>query len=184
MTLQDKFIFMKKFFTQPRRNASIWPTSNNSAELLCWSINWHEVKTVLELWPGTWPVTKHIIKSLPAGANYYGIEYDDEFMSMLQQKFTIPQVTFIQGNVKDLLKIMQDNAIPVPQVIISTLPNQVFEQYPHLIADLQIYLDQWTSFRAITYAPDLFIDVYQHIQPKILGHTRKNIPPLYVLWVN
>jgi hypothetical protein len=64
------------------------------------------------------------------------------------------------------------------------LPNSVFEQYPHLVDELAAYIEKWTVFRAITYAPDMFIDVYKHIQPKVLGHTWKNIPPLYVLWVN
>lgn len=184
MSLQSHLVFMKKFFTQPWKNASIWPTSDNSAEMLCGSIDWKNVKTVLELGPWTWPVTKYILQSMPLWARYFGIEYETEFMKMLQKKFTHKHWMFIQWNVKDLALIIKKHNIPHPDVIISTLPNSVFEQYPHLVNELSWYLEKWTVFRAITYAPDLFINVYQHIQPKVLCHSRKNIPPLYVLWVN
>jgi len=184
MDLQRNITFMKKFFTNPKRNASIWPTSNNSAELLCSSIDRSKVKNILELGPGTWPVTKYIIQSSQNWADYYGIEYDIDFISLLENRFPAQRGQFLQGNVKDLTAIMSKNSIPTPDLIISTLPNSVFEQYPHLVGELAVFLEQWTVFRAITYAPDLFIDVYQHIHPKVLGHTWKNIPPLYVLWVN
>lgn len=184
MSFKSHMIFMKKFFTQPWKNASIWPTSDNSAEMLCWSIDWKNVKTVLELGPWTWPVTKHIFHSMPSGAQYFGIEYEAEFMKMLQKKFAHKHWTFIQGNVKDLAVIIKKHNIPHPDVIISTLPNSVFELYPHLVNELSAYLVQWTVFRAITYAPDLFLNVYKHIKPKVLCHSRKNIPPLYVLGTN
>ena len=184
MNLQSNLTFLKKFFTQPGKNASIWPTSDNSAELLCGSVDWENVKTVLELGPGTWPVTKHIFKCMPASASYYGIEYDKEFMKLLQERFSKDQWTFIQGNIKDFATIMTSNAIPFPDVIISTLPNSVFETYPHLVDELAVYLAKWTVFRGITYAPELLLDVYKHIKPKVIAHTWKNIPPLYVHWVN
>jgi phospholipid N-methyltransferase len=184
MTLQRNLTFLKKFFTQPGKNASIWPTSDNSAEMLCGSIDREKVTTVLELGPWTWPVTKYIFQSMSASATYYGIEYDAEFVELLQERFVRQQASFIQGNVKDLAALIKKHNIPFPDVIISTLPNNVFEEYPHLVNEFAWYLEKWTVFRAITYAPDLFIDVYKHIKPKVLGHTWKNIPPLYVLWVN
>lgn len=181
MDLQRNLTFMKKFFTQPKKNASIRPTSNNAAELLCSSLDRSKVHTVLELGPGTGPVTKYIVKSLHSGGKYYGIEYDAEFIALLEERFPAQSGQFLQGNVKDLSSIMQKNAIPFPDLIISTLPNSVFEQYPHLVNELEVFLKKGTIFRAITYAPDLFVDVYKHIHPKVLGHTWKNIPPLFVL---
>lgn len=184
MDLKRNLTFMKKFFTQPQKNASIWPSSDRSAELLCWSLNREKVRTVLELGPWTWPVTKYIFASMPTSARYYGIEYDKEFIAVLEERFPSHVWDFMQWNVKDLATLMSLHQIPRPDVIVSTLPNSVFEAYPHLVNELEGYLKQWTIFRAITYAPDLFIDVYKHIKPKVLAHTRKNIPPLFVLWVN
>jgi phospholipid N-methyltransferase len=79
---------------------------------------------------------------MPTSATYYGIEYDKEFMTLLNERFPKTQGTFIQGNVKDLATIITKNNIPCPDVIISTLPNSVFEQYPHLVNELAAYIEK------------------------------------------
>lgn len=184
MDLQRNLTFMKKFFTQPQKNASIRPSSDRSAELLCWSLNWEKVRTVLELGPWTGPVTKHIFASMSKSATYYGLEYDKEFIAILKERFPDHAWDFIQWNIKDLAVLMREHQIPRPDVIVSTLPNSIFETYPHLVDKLAEYIQKWTIFRGITYAPELLLDVYKHIKPKVLAHTWKNVPPLYVHWVN
>lgn len=183
MTFQRNLTFFKKFFTQPGKNASIWPTSNVSAELLCWTIDWSSVTTVLELWPGTGAITKHILKSMSSSASYYGIEYEWEYISLLQERFQ-KTWSFIHGDVKNLKKILSNHNIANPDLIVSSLSNSFYTQHPWTLQILKDLMTSWTKFRTITYLPSVFLRVFKDLKPRICGYTVKNIPPAYVWWVN
>ncbi|MFA7284813.1 MAG: rRNA adenine N-6-methyltransferase family protein [Candidatus Absconditabacterales bacterium] len=179
------FLFLSKFFTQPLFNASIWPTDDKVAQEICKSVNWKDKKVILELGPGTGPITKHILNYMDKDAVYYGIEYDSDYLSILRKEHHGDNIHFVQGNVRDIehivAKLIGAGNI---DVIISTLPYKPFVDYPHALDRIKNCANRGTQFRGISYSPFIFKKVYKRLNPKVVFFSWKNIPPIYIIGVH
>lgn len=184
--MSNSLLFLKKFFLQPLANASIRPTNDRAARKLCASIDWKSTKNkvILELGPGTGTVTKCILEKMGEDCLYYGIEFDSDYIDILKEKYGKKNVTFIQGDVKDIRKILEDAKIDHVDVIISTLPHNVFRDSPQLISYIQESTKKGVQYRGISYAHPSVYDVYEALDWKVHSFTLLNIPPMYVLGVN
>lgn len=178
-------LFLKKFFTQPLFNASIRPTNDRVAKNICTTVGWSTKKIVLELWPWTGPITKHISEHLNEDSVYYWIEYDSEYVHILRETYRHKSnMHFIQWDVKDLSKVMQELGIDHVDIIISTLPYKPILDNKNLLYWIQKSTNRGAQFRGISYSPFIFKKVYKLLCPRIILFSWKNIPPVYILWVN
>jgi len=182
---KENIYFLSKFIQNPLQNASIRPTTNKTANMICESIQRESVKTVVELWPGTWPVTKHIAEKLNNQKKYYGIDLEQEYIDNLQKKYNwVENMHFIYWSIENLEKIIDTNRIGKIDLIISTLPYMAFVKHTQALATIKRLTDQWTIFRWISYYPPLFNKTFKVLNPKIISHTRQNIPYVFIHGVN
>jgi phospholipid N-methyltransferase len=184
--MRNSLLFLKKFFLQPLANASLRPTHDRAVRNLCASIDWKGTnkKVILELWPGTGSVTKHILEKMSDDCLYYGIEFDSDYIDILREKYGRKNVSFIQGDVADIRKMLEDRKIDHVDIIVSTLPFNVFRDSPQLISYIQESTKKGVQYRGISYAHPSAYDIYKVLDWKIYSFTLLNLPPLYVLWVN
>lgn len=182
---KDAIHFFWKFIKNPLQNASILPTTDRAADMICKSIQRELVNTVLELWPGTWPVTKHIATQLDNQAKYYGLDLEKEYIWKLQDKYQWSKnMQFIQWSIANLDEIMQTYNMGKTDLIISTLPYMAFLKHPEAIQTIKTLTDQWTIFRWISYYPPVFNKTFKILKPQIINHTRQNIPYVFIHGVN
>jgi len=183
--LKENIGFLRKFLQNPEQNASVRPTTNKTADMICESIQREDIKTIIELWPGTWPVTKYIVKKTNNKVKYYGIDLEQEYIDKLQKKYQwTKNMQFIHSSIAKLQEIINTNNIERIDVIISTLPYLAFVKNPEALATIKRLTDQWTIFRWISYYPPAFNKTFKTLNPKIIGHTRQNIPYVFIHWVN
>lgn len=177
----DSLLFFKKFFTQYYLNASLRPTSSTAARLLVNSIDRTNVRTVVELGPGTWPITKYILDAMKAESEYIWIEYDQEYVDILKNRFPTSRAKFIQADVKDLSDLIETSGVKNIDVIISALPYKPFIEHPYLLQYIQWHLEKWSHIRCISYSPVQFQKVYAPLWLSVMWFTLRNLPPLYVM---
>ena len=96
----NDFRFLKGWVKQPKAVGSITPTSKPAARLMASLIPKDSELPVLELGPGTGPITRAILDSGISPSSLVSVEYSPEFCRHLQNAF--PGVTFVQGDAFDL----------------------------------------------------------------------------------
>jgi phospholipid N-methyltransferase len=185
-SIKNNIYFLWKFIQNPRQNASIWPTTDKTANMICESIQRNDIQTIIELWPGTWPVTKHIAKKLIDNSKqYYGIDLEKDYIDKLQTQYrNQDNMHFINGSIQNLDTIINKYNIQNIGVIISTIPYMAFAQDNQALITIKKLIDKWTIFRGISYYPPLFNKTFKIIKPKILCHTWQNIPYVFIHGVN
>ncbi len=112
---------------------------------------------------------------------YYGIEFDSDYIDILREKYGRKNVSFIQGDVADIRKILEDRKIDHVDIIVSTLPFNVFRDSPQLISYIQESTKKGVQYGGISYAHPSAYDIYKVLDWKIYSFTLLNLPPLYVL---
>lgn len=112
---------------------------------------------------------------------YYGIEFDSDYIDILREKYGRKNVSFIQGDVADIRKILEDRKIDHVDIIISTLPFNVLRDSPQLISYIQESTKKGVQYRGISYGHPKMYDIYKVLDWKIYSFTWINIPPMYVL---
>lgn len=184
--MHNSLLFLSKFFLQPLSNASLRPTNERAAKKLCASIDWKTTKnkTILELWPWTGAVTEHILDEMGNDCLYYGIEFDSDYVEILNKKYNQKNVSFIQWDVGNIKNILKDNKIDNIDIIISTLPFNVLRDSPQLISFIQESTKKGVQFRGISYAHPKSYDIYKVLDWKIHSYTLQNVPPMYVFGIN
>ncbi len=145
--------FLKGWVKQPKSVGSITPTNKQAAELMTSLIPHNSELPILELGPGTGPITKAILNSGIAPEQLISIEYNKDFYNHLSQ--TYPGVTFIQGDAFDLKKTLEDYSGQKFSAILSGLPllNFSSDKRAKFIEDGLSWLAPGAPFIQLCYGP-------------------------------
>ncbi len=116
--------FIKEFATDPQATGSVAPSSGVLAREVVRGLNLGRSKAVLEYGPGTGAFTSHILDEIPESCRFVAIERNRKFAQLLRMKF--PDVNLCHGNVADVRRICDENAISMADCIVSGLPWAAF----------------------------------------------------------
>jgi phosphatidylethanolamine/phosphatidyl-N-methylethanolamine N-methyltransferase len=117
--------FITEFVKNWKTTGAVLPSSFALAEAMVRSAGIRPGTAVLELGPGTGPITEVIEQGLPEDAQYVGVEVNAAFCEMLRQRF--PRMHFIHGGAQevDLLAPLREG-LQGYDCIISGLPWTAF----------------------------------------------------------
>ncbi|MGB7286633.1 MAG: methyltransferase domain-containing protein [Salaquimonas sp.] len=118
--LANDIRFLKGWVKQPKSTGSITPTSKQAADLMVSLIPGNGTLPVLELGPGTGPITKAILQAGILPEEIVSIEFNKEFCDHLKK--TYPDVNFIQGDAFDLKESLNEFEGQRFRAILSGLP--------------------------------------------------------------
>ncbi|NOU96531.1 methyltransferase [Paenibacillus sp. LMG 31456] len=121
----DKWLFLKKFFRNPRDIGSIVPSSSSLTQKMLEPVMWDEISTIVELGAGTGVFTEAIHASKHSDCKVAVFEKDDEMRNRLQGLYS--EFDFCK-NAVELKKSLSDLGINKADVIISGLPFANFSQ--------------------------------------------------------
>jgi phosphatidylethanolamine/phosphatidyl-N-methylethanolamine N-methyltransferase len=119
-SLGRSMYFLGKFLRDPKRVASIVPSSRWLAEAMVRNLELEPGDVVLEYGPGTGSMTQVLDRKIGRGVRYLGIERDPGFFDVLTQRF--PHLRFHRGSVEHVAQILHLDGLPRPKAIISGLP--------------------------------------------------------------
>jgi phosphatidylethanolamine/phosphatidyl-N-methylethanolamine N-methyltransferase len=130
--LGDETQFLRKLLENPRLTGAVLPSGPFLARAMARAIGPVRDGLVVELGPGTGPVTKALIEYGVARERLVLVEYDPIFCRLLAQRFYPARV--VQGDAYDLPKALGPYASERVAAIVSSLP--LLNQPPALRAKL------------------------------------------------
>jgi phosphatidylethanolamine/phosphatidyl-N-methylethanolamine N-methyltransferase len=127
--------FFKSLVTAPRLTGAVAPSGRALARAMASAAGAAPHGLVIELGPGTGPVTQALIESGVAPERLVLVEYDPGFCDLLRQRFTPARI--VQGDAYDLPAALAEVAGHPIAAVVSSLPllNQPGYRRERLIAD-------------------------------------------------
>ncbi len=144
--------FIKGTLRDPAAVGSIFPSSRYVAREYLRGVEFDEQTSVLELGPGTGPITELLYERMDAPGRYVGIEQDSGYVGVLEERF--PEMHFVEGSAEDAVEYVEEVGLEDVDLIISALPfttlpepvqTRIYDQIDELMGD-------GTIFRAIVLA--------------------------------
>jgi phosphatidylethanolamine/phosphatidyl-N-methylethanolamine N-methyltransferase len=151
--ISSDFQFLKSWAKQPKSVGSITPTSKAAARLMTSLIPKDSDLPVLELGPGTGPITRAILDCGIDPAKLVSVEFNHEFYILLRKVH--PNVNFIEGDAFDLDKTLTEFEGQKFRAILSGLPllNFPAEKRTAYVADGLKWLPKGAPFIQLCYGP-------------------------------
>ncbi len=164
--LSHNLLFLSKFFRHGTKIASVWPSSRFMAVATLNRISWSTAKIIVELGAGTGPITAQIVERLGPQTQLLVIEYDADFVKILQDRFHgRPNVKIIQGDVGALSTLLAAHGIGPQEVdyFVSGLATPTLpEPVRHGMFDaVRKYLNPQGFFSNITEFPWYYLRHYR-----------------------
>lgn len=118
--LTDEARFLKSWFDKPLVTGAVSPSGKALARMMARYVDPTEPGMVLEIGPGTGPVTEALIERGVAPERLVLIEFNEEFVPLLESRF--PGVTVLQGDVYSALEQLPSRLTQPLTATVSSLP--------------------------------------------------------------
>ncbi len=189
--IRDSVKFLGSFVRRPGQVGAVMPSSRYLADLLVGDLSMLEPgDVVVEYGPGTGPMTKVIDERLPDGVEYLGIELEEKFHSMLEDRY--PHLRFVRGSAADVRSILTEHRLAMPKRIISGIP---FASLPEnvqqaIVLGTQEALHRDGEFRTFQYVHAYGLPAARRFRQAMsaafgdferTGPVVRNVPPAYAL---
>ena len=179
----DSASFLKTLVGAPRLTGAVAPSGRALARAMAAAINSPSQGLVVELGPGTGPVTLALIETRVAPERLVLVEYDPGFCRMLERRFG--GVRVIQGDAYDLYRTLSSFAGQPIAAVVSSLPllNQPPPRRTMLIADAFAFMGPSGVFVQFTYGLQSPIPREACVNRYSADRSRpilRNLPPAFV----
>jgi len=190
MAALDKIHFFKAALRSPGSVGAIAPSSAALAKRMVRDITLTDDQSVVELGPGTGPITQQIRTILPHDEAYLGIERDGRFVELLGRRF--PGLSFVEGSAEHAVDLLDAAGHANVKAIISGLP---FASLPAAVQDgivdtLRTLMQPGTTFRTFQYVHAWPLPAavrFRKLMNQLFGPgeisrpVMLNVPPAFVL---
>jgi phosphatidylethanolamine/phosphatidyl-N-methylethanolamine N-methyltransferase len=149
--ITDSARFLKALVAAPRLTGAVAPSGRALARAMAAAIGSPSQGLVVELGPGTGPVTQSLIETGVAPKRLVLVEYDAGFCRLLRQRFA--PATVVEGDAYDLPRALAPFAGEPIAAIVSSLPllNQPPPRREKLVADAFALMGRSGVFVQFTY---------------------------------
>lgn len=149
-SIGDILKFTGKFFSKPRFTGSILPSSAFLGRAMAQFVQFRQNSIVVELGPGTGPVTAQLLKAGIPAKNLYCIEFDKGLCEILERRF--PDVAILNDSAENLRKLISADGREICAIVSSlpflSLPKEVGEK---IISEAESALPKGGRFIQFTY---------------------------------
>ena len=181
--LPDSARFLKALIVEPRLTGAVAPSGRALARAMAAAAGPPPHGLIVELGPGTGPVTRSLIETGVARERLALVEYDPGFCRLLRERFAPAMI--IQGDAYDLPRTLAELAGQSIGAVVSSLPllNQPPERREKLIGDAFALMGPSGLFVQFTYGlqspipPEVCADRYVAVRSRPI---LLNLPPARV----
>ena len=187
--------FLGTFVRHPRQVGAVVPSSPALAKAMVAGLDVGPGQSVVELGPGTGAFTRAVLRVLPEGAEYLGVELDKKFVRHLRGRFPrkhYPAARFVEGSAEHVDRHHAEAELGHPRVVLCGLP---FASLPNgvqsnVVAAVDRLLPAGGEFRTFQYVHAFNLPAAQRFRSRmdeLLGPAHRsrsvklNVPPAYVL---
>jgi phospholipid N-methyltransferase len=160
----DFFLFLGKFLKHGTKIASLAPSSRWLSRTTVRNVDWDRARVVVELGAGTGPITRVLAEKAHPDCKVIALERDADFARLLRERFRdYPNMEVVEGDVRDLARILADRGVQKADYVISGLPVPSFPK--DLQLDLFRVVKQVLSpdgtYNQITEMPLVYLGLYR-----------------------
>jgi phosphatidylethanolamine/phosphatidyl-N-methylethanolamine N-methyltransferase len=181
--LRDSARFLKSLVATPRLTGAVAPSGRALARAMAAATGAPSQGLVIELGPGTGPVTRSLIEAGLPPERLVLVEYDHAFCGLLKQRFA--PAAIVEGDAYDLPRTLAAFAGQPIAAVVSSLPllNQPPPRRTKLIADAFALMGSSGVFVQFTYGlqspvpREACAGLYSAVRSKPI---LLNLPPAFV----
>jgi phosphatidylethanolamine/phosphatidyl-N-methylethanolamine N-methyltransferase len=175
--LDDEARFLKSWFENPLKTGAVAPSGKLLAQRMAAIVDPKIPCSVVELGPGTGPVTQALLQRGVPPERLYLVEYSKDFAKLLRERF--PGVTVIQGDAYALKETLAAH-VPMPvSAVVSSLPllTRPERQRIRLLDDAFDLLIPGSPFVQFTYMNNSPVPLNGDFEATVSRRIWKNLPP-------
>ena len=120
LRLDDELQFIRSWIDKPLRTGAVMPSSKALARAMARPIDPDETGPVIELGPGTGPVTAALVERGVDPSRLVLVEYNPDFCRLLRTRY--PTATVIQGDAYRLRRLLENSLKEPAAAVVSGLP--------------------------------------------------------------
>lgn len=173
--LDDEMQFIRSWFEKPLSTGAVMPSSKALARTMANYVDPQSSGPVIELGPGTGPVTEALVKRGIDPKRLVLVEFNPDFCRLLRKRY--PAATVVQGDAYRLRRLLGTSLREPAAAVVSGLPlvTKPLRTRLRLISDAMALLAPGAPFIQFTYAmvPPI---------PKVLSGIRAE--PSDTIWLN
>ncbi|HEX3440480.1 MAG TPA: rRNA adenine N-6-methyltransferase family protein [Pseudolabrys sp.] len=150
--LDDEMQFIRSWMEKPIRTGAVMPSGRALARTMARYVDPESNGPIIELGPGTGPVTQALVQRGVDPARLVLVEFNPDFCRLLRARY--PEATVVQGDAYRLRRTLENTIREPAAAIVSGLP--LMTKAPRtrlrLIADAVTLLQPSAPFIQFTYA--------------------------------
>jgi phosphatidylethanolamine/phosphatidyl-N-methylethanolamine N-methyltransferase len=152
LRLDDEVQFIRSWIEKPLSTGAVMPSSRVLARAMARYVDPKADGPVIELGPGTGPVTQALVKQGIDPARLILVEFNPDFCRLLRSRY--PQATVVQGDAYRLRRLLETYVAEPAAAIVSGLPlvTKPLRTRLRLISDAMTLLATGAPFVQFTYA--------------------------------
>ncbi len=178
--LEDEARFLKSWLENPLKTGAVAPSGKALAAKMAASIDPVVPGPIVELGPGTGPVTQALLARGIAPERLFLVEYSADFAKLLRNRF--PAVNVIQGDAYALAETLADHIDEPIAAIVSSLPllTRPDKQRTHLLQTAFNMMLPGSPFVQFTYMNSSPVPLSSSFEATVSRRVWKNLPPARV----
>jgi len=152
LRLDDEVQFIRSWIEKPLSTGAVMPSSRALARAMARYVDPQTEGPVIELGPGTGPVTEALVNQGIDPARLILVEFNPDFCRLLRSRY--PQATVVQGDAYRLRRLLEAYVDEPAAAIVSGLPlvTKPLRTRLRLISDAVTLLATGAPFVQFTYA--------------------------------
>lgn len=152
LRLDDEMQFIRSWMEKPLRTGAVMPSSKALARTMASYVDPQSTGPVIELGPGTGPVTEALVQHGVDPKRLILVEFNPDFCRLLRTRY--PEATVVQGDAYRLRRLLETTVREPAAAMVSGLPlmTKPLRTRLRLIADAMTLLKEGAPFIQFTYA--------------------------------
>jgi phosphatidylethanolamine/phosphatidyl-N-methylethanolamine N-methyltransferase len=152
LRLDDEMQFIRTWMEKPISTGAVMPSSRALARAMARYVDPNSSGPVIELGPGTGPVTEALVRHGVDPARLVLVEFNPDFCRLLRTRY--PAATVVQGDAYRLRRLLATHVDEPAAAVVSGLPlvTKPLRTRLRLISDAMSLLAEGAPFVQFTYA--------------------------------
>jgi phosphatidylethanolamine/phosphatidyl-N-methylethanolamine N-methyltransferase len=152
LRLDDEMQFIRTWMEKPISTGAVMPSSRALARAMARYVDPNSTGPVIELGPGTGPVTEALVRHGVDPARLVLVEFNPDFCRLLRTRY--PAATVVQGDAYRLRRLLETHVAEPAAAVVSGLPlvTKPLRTRLRLISDAMSLLADGAPFVQFTYA--------------------------------
>jgi phosphatidylethanolamine/phosphatidyl-N-methylethanolamine N-methyltransferase len=152
LRLDDEMHFIRSWIEKPLSTGAVMPSGKVLARTMARYVDPNSTGPVIELGPGTGPVTEALVEQGVDPARLVLVEFNPTFCRLLRTRY--PQATVVQGDAYRLRRLLETYVREPAAAVVSGLPlvTKPLRTRLRLITDAMLLLGRGAPFVQFTYA--------------------------------